>query len=88
VRAAGATKRTTVTAMAGGTNNNQPKAQLCPAHDSDKNNMPGMCLAVVAVAVMMVWEGGSTTAMVEEVATAAAEEADNGWGGQVQFILF
>jgi hypothetical protein len=58
VRAAGATKTTTVTAMAGGTNNNQLKAQLCPAHDGDKDDTPGMCLAVVVVVAMMVWEGG------------------------------
>jgi hypothetical protein len=82
VRAAGATKTTTMTAMAGGTNNNQLKAQLCPAHNGDEDDMPGMCLAVVAVAAMSVWERGSATAMVEEVATAAAEEADNGRGGQ------
>jgi hypothetical protein len=73
VRAAGATKTTTVTAMAGGTNNNQLKAQLCPAHDSDKDNTPGMCLGVVVVMAMTVWKGGSATAMVEEAATVAAE---------------
>ncbi len=77
VRAAGATKTTTVTAMAGGTDNNQLKAQLCPVHDSDKDDTPGMCLAVVVVAAMTVWEGRSTTAMVEEAATAAADKADN-----------
>jgi hypothetical protein len=66
--------------MAGGTNNNQLKAQLCPVHNGNKDDTPGMCLAVVAVVAMSVWEGGSTTAMVEEAATAAAEEADNGWG--------
>jgi hypothetical protein len=82
VRAAGSTKTTTVTAMAGGTNNNQLKAQFCPAHDGDKDDMPGMCLAVVVVVEMSVWEGGSATAMVEEPATAAADEADDGWGGQ------
>ncbi len=81
VRAAGATKTTTVTAMAGGTNNNQLKAQLCLVHDSNKDNTPGMCLTIVAMAAMSVWEGGSATAMVEEVAMAAAEEADDGWGG-------
>jgi hypothetical protein len=68
--------------MAGGTNNNQLKAQLCPAHDGDEDDTPGMCLAVVVVAAMTAWEGGSATAMVEEAATAAAEEADNGQGGQ------
>ncbi len=59
VRAEGAAKTTTVTAMAGGTNNNQLKAQLCPAHDDNKDNMLGMCLAVVVVAAMTVWEGGA-----------------------------
>jgi hypothetical protein len=59
VRAAGATKTTTVTAMAGGINNNQLKAQLCPAHDGDKDDTPGMCLAVLAVAAMLVWGGGA-----------------------------
>jgi hypothetical protein len=34
-----------------------------------------MCLAVVAVAVMLVVGQGSATAMVEEAETAAAEEA-------------
>ncbi len=68
--------------MAGGTNNNQLKAQLRPAHDGDKEDTPGMCLAVVVVAAMMVWEGGSTTATVEETVTAAAEEADDGRGGR------
>ncbi len=82
VRAAGATKTTTVTAMAGGTNNNQLKAQLCPAHDSDKDNMPGMCLMMMVVAAMTVWEGGSAMAMVKEAATAAADKADDGWGRQ------
>jgi hypothetical protein len=66
--------------MAGGTNNNQLKAQLCPAHDGNEDNTPGMCLAVVVMVAMMVWEGGSATAMVEEAATAAAEEADDGRG--------
>jgi hypothetical protein len=79
VRAAGATKTTMVTAMAGGTNNNQLKAQLCPAHNGNEDNMLGMCLAMVAVAAMLVWEGGSAKATVEEAATAAAEE---GRGGQ------
>jgi hypothetical protein len=82
VRAEGATKTTTVTAMAGGTNNNQLKAQLHPANNGNKDDMTGMCLAVVVVAGMRVWEGGSATATVEEAATAAAEEADNGRGGQ------
>ncbi len=50
---------TTVTAMAGGTNNNLLKAQLRPAHDGDEDDMPGMCLAVVVVAAMTVWEGGA-----------------------------
>jgi hypothetical protein len=68
--------------MAGGTNNNQLKAQLCPAHDGNKDDMPGMYLAVVAVAAMLLWEGGSSTATVEEAATAAAEEADDERGGQ------
>jgi hypothetical protein len=80
--AAGATKITMVTAMAGGTNNNQLKAQLCPAHDGNKDDMPRMCLAVVVVAAMTVWEGGSATAMVEEAATAAADESEDGRGGQ------
>ena len=68
--------------MAGGTNNNQLKAQLCPAHDGDKDDTPGVCLAVVVVMVMTVWEGGSATARVEEAAMAAAEEADDGRGRQ------
>jgi hypothetical protein len=38
--------------------------------------MPGMCLALVAVAAMLVVWGGSATATVEEAAMAAAEEAD------------
>ncbi len=59
VRAAGATKTTTVTAIAGGTNNNLLKTQLCPVHDGDKDNTPRMCLAVVVVAAMTVWEGGA-----------------------------
>jgi hypothetical protein len=67
--------------MAGGTINNQLKAQLCPAHDGDEDNTPEMCLAVVVVVAMTVWEGGSATAMVEEAATAAAEEVDDGQGG-------
>jgi hypothetical protein len=82
VRAAGAAETTMVTAMAGSTNNNQLKAQLCPAHNGDKDNMPWMCLAVVAVAVMLVWEGGSATAMIEEAARAAAEKADDGRCGR------
>ncbi len=53
------TATTTVTAMAGGTNNNLLKAQLRPAHDGDKDDTPGMCLAVVVVAAMMEWEGGA-----------------------------
>jgi hypothetical protein len=65
-----------------GTNNNQLKAQLRPAHDGDEDDTPGMCLAVVVVAAMTVWEGGSVTAMVEEAAMASAEEADDGQGGQ------
>ena len=80
VRAAGATKTATVTAMTGGTNNNQLKAQLRPAHNGDEDDTPGMCLAVVVVAAMTVWEGGSAKATVEEAATAAAEEADDGRG--------
>jgi hypothetical protein len=40
-----------------------------------------MCLAVVAVAVMSVMGGGSATATVQEAATEAAEEADDGPGG-------
>jgi hypothetical protein len=43
--------------------------------------MPGMCLAVVAVAAMSVVGGGSATARVEEAATEAAEEAGDGPGG-------
>ncbi len=82
VRAAGATKTTTVTAMAGGTNNNQLKAQLCPVHNGYKDDMPRMCLVVVVVEAMTVWEGGSTTAMVEEAVTVAAKEAEDGQGGQ------
>ncbi len=88
VRAAGATKTTMVTAMAGGTNNNQLKAQLCPAHDGGKDNMPGMCLAVVVVAGMTVWEGGSVMAIVAEAAMAAADKADNGWGGRRCAVYF
>jgi hypothetical protein len=68
--------------MAGSTNNNQLKAQLCPAQDGDKDDMPGMCLAVVVVATITVWEGGSVRATVEEVATAAADKADDGQGSQ------
>ncbi len=68
--------------MAGGTNNNQLKAQLCRAHNGDEDDTPGMCLAVVVVVAMTVWEGGSATAMVEEAATAAAEEAEVGRGGR------
>jgi hypothetical protein len=68
--------------MAGGTNNNQLKAQLCPVHNGDKDDTLRMCLAVVVVAAMMVWEGGSAAATVEEVATAAAEEADDGRVGR------
>jgi hypothetical protein len=82
VRAAGATKTNTVTAMAGGTNNNQLKAQLHPVHNGDEDNTPGMCLVVVVVAAMKVWEGGSATTTVEEAVTVAAEEADDGRGGQ------
>jgi hypothetical protein len=82
VRAVGATKTTMVTAMAGGTNNNQLKAQLRPAHNGKEDDMPGMCLTVVVVAVTTVWEGGSVTATVEEAATAAAEEADDGRSGR------
>ncbi len=81
VRAAGATKTTTVTAMAGDTNNNQLKAQLFPVHDGNKDDMPGMCLAVVVVAGMTVWEGGSVMAAVEKAATAAADKEDDGRGG-------
>jgi hypothetical protein len=36
-----------------------------------------MCLAVVAVAAMLVVGRGSATATVEEAAMAAAEEADD-----------
>ncbi len=81
VRAAGATKTTTVTAMAEGTNNNQLKTQLCPAHDGNEDNTPRMCLAVVVVVAMTVWEGGSAMAKVDKAETAAVEEADNGRGG-------
>ncbi len=44
--------------------------------------MPGICLTVVAVAAMLVVGRGSAMAMVDEAATAAAEEADDGWGGR------
>jgi hypothetical protein len=44
--------------------------------------MLGMCLAVVAEAAMSVVGRGSATAMVEEAATAEAEEAGNGRGGR------
>ncbi len=44
VRAAGATKTSKVTAMAGGTNNNQLKAQLCPAHNTTRTTRPGCAL--------------------------------------------
>jgi hypothetical protein len=40
-----------------------------------------MCLAVVAVVAKSVVGQGSLTATVEEAATAAAEEADDGWSG-------
>jgi hypothetical protein len=40
--------------------------------------MPMMCLAVVVVAGMLVVGGVSATARVEEVATMAAEKADDG----------
>ncbi len=53
------TATTTMTAMAGGTNNNLLKAQLRLAHDGDEDDMPGMCLAVMVVAAMTVWEGGA-----------------------------
>ncbi len=53
------TATTMVTAMAGGTNNNLLKTQLHPAHDGDEDDTPGMCLAVVVVAAMTVWEGGA-----------------------------
>ncbi len=43
--------------------------------------MPGMCLAVVAVAAMSVVGRGGATATVEEVATAAAEETTMGGVG-------
>ncbi len=43
--------------------------------------MPGMCLAVVAVAAMSVVGEGSTMATVEEAATVAAEEADEADSG-------
>ncbi len=43
--------------------------------------MPGMCLAVVAVAAMSVVGGESATATVEEAAREAAEEAGDGPGG-------
>jgi hypothetical protein len=68
--------------MAGGTNNNQLKAQLCPAHDGDEDDMPRMCLALVVMVAMTLWEGGSMMATVEEAATVAAEEAEDGRGGQ------
>ncbi len=53
--------------------------------------MPGMYLAVVAVAAMSMVGRGSATGMVEEAAMAAAEEADNGrgeWGLRVYSIYF
>jgi hypothetical protein len=53
MRAAGPTKTTTLSAMVGGTNNNQLKAQLCPAHDGIKDDTPGRCLAVMPVATML-----------------------------------
>ncbi len=37
---------------------------------------------VVTVAAMLVVGQGSAMATVEEVATAAAKEAEDGWGGQ------
>ncbi len=43
--------------------------------------MPGMCLAVVAVAVMSVVGRGSLMAMVEKVVTAAVEEVTMGGVG-------
>ena len=39
--------------------------------------MPGMCLMVVAVALMLVVGWGSATTTVEEAATAAAQEVAN-----------
>ncbi len=36
----------------------------------------------MAVVAMLVVEQGSAMTTVEEVATVAAEEADNGWGGR------
>jgi hypothetical protein len=52
--------------------------------------MPMMCLAVVAVGAMIVVGGVSTTATLEEVGTAAAEEARQwaGWLVAVQFNFF
>jgi hypothetical protein len=47
------------TSDAGGTNNNLLKAQVRPAHNGDKDDTPGMYLAVVVVAAMMVWKGGA-----------------------------
>ncbi len=49
---------------------------------SNKDDMPGMCLAVVAVVVMLVVGRGSATAAVEKAVTAAAEEVGDGWCGQ------
>jgi hypothetical protein len=50
-----------------------------------------MCRAVVAVAAMSVWGGGSATATVEEAMTTAAEEADDGQGqamlGRIFFLV-
>jgi hypothetical protein len=45
-------------------------------NDSNKDDTPGMCLAVVVVLSMLVMGRGSATAMVEEAVTVAAEEAD------------
>ncbi len=89
VRAAGATKTTTVTAMAEGTNNNQLKAQLCPAHDGDKDDTPGMCLAVVVAAAMMVWEGGARWQLWRRRQRRQQKRwTMGGAGNAVQFILF
>ncbi len=51
-------------------------------NDSNEEDTPGMCLTVVAVVAMSVVGRGSATAMVEEAATEAAEEADDGRGAR------
>jgi hypothetical protein len=48
--------------------------------NSDKDDMPGLCLLVVVVAAMLVLGGESAIARVKEAVRAAAEEVENGWG--------